>query len=57
MQFITIQDGAYTINLSTIASIQWNETDADVTLVNGESFTFECEDLEKLVSIVEKFSV
>ena len=48
-QFITIQDGSYSINIAHIATIEWHLRDdyADIT-VGTQEFTCEGEDLETL---------
>ena len=46
---VRIQDGDYVVNLKSIASIDTrNEDSYEVTLVSGQSFTFEEDDLTHL---------
>lgn len=54
MQFLSIQDGEYTINLAAIAYIDWTEGEDTCTvyLLNGNQFTFEGEDYIKLQNFV-----
>lgn len=57
--FLTIQDGAYTLNIHAIAEIEWSKTtqSADVTLLNGYTYTLEDADFEALVKLVDNTSV
>ena len=48
MNFLTIQDGDYTINLNLVSEIEWNDDSAEVTMVTGTGYTVEGADLDEL---------
>lgn len=55
-KFLTIQDGAYTVNLNLIACIDYDadmaEPFATVTFTTGHEFDFEGEDYTRLMEFV-----
>lgn len=54
MNFITIQQGSYTINVNQISEIDWTEGDeeATATMASGQEYTFEAEDYWALRQIL-----
>lgn len=52
MQFHTIQDGAFIVNLEAIASIQVWPAGATVTLIDGSRFDFQGQDFTDLMEWV-----
>ena len=46
--FLTIQNGAFTINVNLIAEVEWLKNEATVTMATGREYTCDGEDYHAL---------
>jgi len=51
--FLTINDGATTININAISTVEWDsESEATIELMNGKQFIVQDEDYDALKALI-----